>query len=276
MPELPEVESTRRHLEPVLVGAVVASADVRRPRMVRRQERPIDFTDRIAGRRVTGLDRIGKFMLGRLEGDLTWVTHLGMSGRMQVAEPGAPESPHTNVVVRLEQGPEVRFVDPRTFGFTVVYTPEEFDRSPMTRLGPDALTDLPRSPRLAATLAGRTAPIKALLLDQGIVAGLGNIYADEILHRAGIDPRRPGGALADDEVAALRASIRPVLEAGLAAGGTSLDDLAYLLPDGRAGEYMARLAVYGRAGEGCRRCGRTITSTVLRQRTTHWCPGCQR
>ena len=146
----------------------------------------------------------------------------------------------------------------------------------MTKLGPDALTNLPRSPRLAESLRGRSAPIKALLLDQGIVAGLGNIYADEILHRAGIAPTRPGGSLHRDEVAALRSAVRPVLEAGLAAGGTSLDDLAYLLPDGRAGEYMARLAVYGRAGERCRRCGGTITSAVLRQRTAHWCPGCQR
>lgn len=276
MPELPEVESTRLHLLPLLVGATIEDAEVRRPRMVRRHERPSDFVDRIRGRRVETFDRIGKFMVAALDADLTWVTHLGMSGRMQVARSGDVESPHTNVVLRLAGGAEVRFVDPRTFGFVVVYTPEELATSPMARLGRDALTDLPRSPELATALEGRTAPIKALLLDQGIVAGLGNIYADEILHRARIAPQRPGGSLSREEVAALRAAIRPVLEAGLAAGGTSLGDLAYLLPDGRAGEYMARLAVYGRAGERCRRCRGTITSVVLRQRTTHWCPACQR
>jgi formamidopyrimidine-DNA glycosylase len=276
MPELPEVEATRRHLEPVLSGARVVRADVRRARMVRRQERPVDFADRIAGRRVVALDRIGKFMVAPLEGDLTWVTHLGMSGRIQIADSSEPEAPHTNVVVHLDGGAEVRFVDPRTFGFMVVYTPDEYVASPMGRLGRDALTDLPRTPRLVASLEGRSAPIKALLLDQGIVAGLGNIYADEILHRARVAPQRPGGSLDRDEVSAIRRAIRPVLEAGLAAGGTSLDDLAYLLPDGRAGDYMVRLHAYGRAGERCRRCGGTIASEVLRQRTTHWCPGCQR
>jgi formamidopyrimidine-DNA glycosylase len=276
MPELPEVESTRRHLAPAVVGARVVHAEVRRERMVRRQERPVDFTDRLVERRVEALDRIGKFLVAPLEGDLTWITHLGMSGRIQVARPGEPEAAHTNVVVRLSNGHEVRFVDPRTFGFMVVYTPEELSVSPMRRLGRDALVDLPRSPRLARMLEGRSAPIKALLLDQGIVAGLGNIYADEVLHRARIAPQRPGGSLDRDEVSSLRRSIRPVLEAGLAAGGTSLDDMAYLLPDGRAGEYMARLQVYGRTGERCRRCSATIRSEVLRQRTTHWCPGCQR
>ena len=275
MPELPEVETTRRHLAPVLAGATVQAADVRRERMVRRHERPGDFGDRLVGRTVASVGRHGKFILARLDGDLTWVTHLGMSGRIQLAEPGTPEEPHTNVVVDLDRGPQLRFVDPRTFGFMVVLTPDEMDLSPLARLGADALDDLPRSPALSGLLEGRTAPIKALLLDQGIVAGLGNIYADEVLHRARIAPERPAGSLDADEVAALRAAIRPVLEAGLRAGGTSLDDLAYLLPDGRAGEYMARLAVYGRTGERCRRCGDTVTSTVLRGRSTHWCPGCQ-
>lgn len=275
MPELPEVETTRRHLAPVLVGAVVGRAEVRRDRMVRRQERPGDFADRLVGRRIASLRRIGKFLMADVEGDLTWVTHLGMSGRIQVAVPDEPEAPHTNVVIGLEGGTEVRFVDPRTFGFMVVHTPSEMAVSPISRLGPDALDDLPSPARLHGALEGRSAPIKALLLDQGVIAGLGNIYADEVLHRARIAPQRPGGSLDRSEVSALRAAVRPILQAGLAAGGTSLDDLAYLLPDGRAGECMARLAVYGRSGERCRRCRGTVTSEVLRQRTTHWCPGCQ-
>ncbi len=275
MPELPEVEITRRHLEPVLVGAQIAAADVRRQRMVRRQENSTDFAARLRRRRVNRLDRHGKFMLARIEGDLTWVTHLGMSGRLQVAEPGEAEAPHTNILIDLVDGPQIRFVDPRTFGFMVVYTPEELDRSSVADLGRDALEDLPRSSELAGLLDDRSAPIKALLLDQHLIAGLGNIYSDEVLYRAGISPHRPGGSLSSVEVVSLRASIRPILETSLATGGTSLADLAYLLPDGRAGDYLARLEVYGRVGERCGKCGTTIKAAVLRGRTTHWCSVCQ-
>jgi len=276
MPELPEVEATRRHLAPVLEGHRIVRAEVRRDRMVRRQERPADFADRVTGRRVLRLGRRGKFLLGDLEGDITWVTHLGMSGRMSVDRPGDPELPHTNVVLGLDDGVEVRMVDPRTFGFVAAFTPSELDEAFDRRIGPDAYEDLPSAATLAETLAGRTAPVKALLLDQRIVSGLGNIYVDEVLHRARIRPDRPAGGLAIDEVRALRAAIRPVLAAGLRHGGTSLDDLAYLLPDGRAGEYTRLLAAYGREDEPCRRCGTTIVRTVIRARSSFWCPGCQR
>ena len=276
MPELPEVETTRRHLEKAVVGSRVTRVDVRRRRMVRRQEPPADFQRRLEGRKISALDRVGKFLLGRLDGDLTWVTHLGMSGRLQVVPGGTNETPHTNVVVGLESDAEVRFVDPRTFGFMAVYTPEELSESSVAALGSDALDDLPRSPLLGEMLAGRTASIKALLLDQRLIAGLGNIYADEVLHRARLNPLRSGGSLDPDEVKALRAAIRPVLQAGLAAGGTSLGDMAYLLPDGRAGGYMPRLRVYGRRGERCLRCGGTVQVNVVRGRSTHWCAGCQR
>jgi formamidopyrimidine-DNA glycosylase len=273
MPELPEVEATRRHLAEALAGLTVAAAEVRHPRMVRRQDRPGDFADRIEGRRVGGWERTGKFLMARLSGEVIWVTHLGMSGRAQVAPAGEPEAPHTNVVVRFDGGTEFRLVDPRTFGFVAAFLPDEAERLPS--LGPDALDALPRSPQLARRLAGRTVAVKALLLDQGFLAGLGNIYADEVLHRARIDPFRPAGSLDAGEVKRLRAAIRPVLEAGLRHGGTSLGDLAYLLPDGRAGEYLSRLAVYGREDQPCRRCGTPIRRAVLRQRSTHWCPRCQ-
>jgi formamidopyrimidine-DNA glycosylase len=193
---------------------------------------------------------------------------------MQVAHPGAAEAPHTNVVVRTADE-EIRFVDPRTFGFTAVLTPAEFDDSPLARLGPDALTELPRSKELAARLAGRKPVIKSLLLDQRLVAGLGNIYADEVLFRARVAPHRTGGSLTAEEVAAIRAAIRPVLEAGLKYGGTSLSDLAYLLPDGRAGQYVSRLKAYGREDKPCRRCGTPIRRSVINQRSSYWCPTCQ-
>lgn len=275
MPELPEVEATRRHLAPIVEGRRIRGAVVRRERMVRRQERPGDFADRMRGRRIRSLTRRGKFLLGALDGDITWVSHLGMSGRFSVATTGDPEVAHTNVVVCLEGGTEVRLVDPRTFGFVAALTPDEMDRV-LGRIGPDALDALPSRRGLVAVLSGRSAPIKALLLDQGIVAGLGNIYADEVLHRAGIAPERPAGSLTAAEIGSLRDAIGPVLRAGLRHGGTSLDDLAYLLPDGRAGDYLRLLAVYGREGEPCGRCGRPIARIVVRARSSHWCPGCQR
>ena len=275
MPELPEVEATRRHLEPIVTGRVIRAAEVRRERMVRRHEQPADFAARVTGRRVRSLGRRGKFLLATLDGDITWVTHLGMSGRISVATPGDDEAPHTNVMIRLDDDREVRMVDPRTFGFVAAWTPEELDAAFGGRVGRDALDDLPATGELAAALAGRTAPIKGLLLDQRILAGLGNIYADEILHRARLRPDRPAGSLTRSEVSALRAAVRPVLAAGLRHGGTSLADLAYLLPDGRAGDHLDRLAAYGREGEACRRCGGIIERVVIRARSSFWCPGCQ-
>lgn len=266
----------RRSLAPVLEGARIVAAQVRHPRMVRRQPRAQDVTDRLVGRRVDDLRRLGKVLLADLEGDLVWMTHLGMSGRMQVAEPGAEESPHTHVVVQTDRHQEVRMVDPRTFGAVAVFTPEELERSSLPAMGPDAWDALPRAVRLAERMAGRRVAVKSLLMDQRFLAGLGNIYADEVLHRAAIRPHRPAGSLGPEEVKRLRAAIRPVLAAGLQWGGTSLADLAYLLPDGRAGDYLARLRVYGREGEACLACGTPIRRTVLGGRSSFWCPSCQR
>lgn len=275
MPELPEVETTRRHLAPALVGRRIGRVEVRRPRMVRRQLRPEDFADRLAGRSIGTLDRHGKLLLARLDDDITWVTHLGMSGRVSLAAAGEPEAPHTNVVVGLVGGIEFRFVDPRTFGFVAAFTAAELASCSLARLGPDALTSLPGRAELQRRMEGRRVPVKPLLLDQGFLAGLGNIYVDEVLHRAGVAPLRQAGSLDGDEIGAIRRAIRAVLDAGLRHGGTSLDDLAYLLPDGRAGDYLARLRVYGREDEPCRRCGTPILRTVVRQRGTFWCPRCQ-
>jgi formamidopyrimidine-DNA glycosylase len=243
--------------------------------MLRRQEQPSDFTKRLEARTITTLERRGKYLMAMLDDDIVWVTHLGMSGRVEVETRDAERKPHTQVMVALDSGREFRLIDSRTFGFVVAYTPGELQRSSLGSLGPDALTALPRSRELAALLRGRRAPIKPLLLDQSIVAGLGNIYADESLYRARIAPARAGGTLRSEEVVRLRRAIVTTLNAALRHGGTSLDDLAYLLPDGRTGAFTARLAVYGRDGEPCRRCGREIRREVLRQRSAHWCPQCQ-
>lgn len=275
MPELPEVETTRRSVEPSLLDAVIVEASVRRPRMLRRQPHARDFSDRLVGRRIDRVGRHGKFLKTELEGDITWVTHLGMSGRVSLARSGDPEVPHTNVVIGLDSGVEFRLIDPRTFGFVAAYTPEDLAFSSLSALGPDALDALPSSAWLHAALQHRSAPIKPTLLDQRILAGLGNIYADEALYRAGIAPHRPARSLERHDIVRLRRAIKGTLSAGLRHGGTSLDDLAYLLPDGRAGEYVKRLRVYGRDGEPCRTCGTPIQREVLRQRSTHWCPTCQ-
>lgn len=275
MPELPEVESTRRHLAPVLEGAEIVDAELRRERMGRRNARPDDVADRLRGRRVRRVGRVGKFIVIELDADLTWVVHLGMSGRVRVVDPDEPLDPHTHLRVETDRGREVRLVDPRTFGFVAVFTPEELAGDPMSRLGPDAL-DAPRTrAEWQVVLEGRRAPIKALLLDQRIVAGLGNIYADEVLHRAGIRPDRPGGEVSPAEVDALVRAVPEVLADGIQMGGTSLDDLAYLLPDGRAGEYLDRIRVYGRTDQPCLGCGTPIERVVVAQRSSHFCPSCQ-
>ena len=276
MPELPEVETVRRSLAPALEGARILRAVVRHPRLARRNEHPDDVANRLTGRLIRGIGRTGKFILADVEGDLTWVTHLGMSGRIELADPGDAEKPHTHVIVATDRNQEMRMVDPRTFGFVAVYTPEDLAGSSIAGLGRDALNDLPRSNVWTRHLAGRTAPIKSLLLDQRFVAGLGNIYADEVLHRAGIRPDRAAGTLTPDEIRHLRSFVRPILKAGLRWGGTSLDDLAYLLPDGRAGEYLDRLRAYGREGLPCRRDGTPIERTVIGGRSSFWCPTCQR
>lgn len=276
MPELPEVETTRRSLEPVLAGAVITNVAVARPRMLRRQTNPADFRRRLLGQEILTVGRHGKFLMTTLANEIIWVTHLGMSGRISLDKRGEPMVDHSNVVVSLDSGVEFRFVDPRTFGFVAALTSEELDASSIGRLGRDALDDLPTSRQLLDLLAGRQAPLKALLLDQNIVAGIGNIYADESLHRAALAPLRPGGSLTKVEAAALRKAIRDTLHHALRWGGTSLDDLAYLLPDGRTGEYTRRLRAYGREGQQCRRCGAEMVMNVIRARSSTWCPGCQK
>jgi len=276
MPELPEVEATRRAIAGELTGNRVSLVEVGRDRMLRRQERPGDFAERLSGRRIERWRRHGKFLIADLEGDVAWVTHLGMSGRVQLAGPAEARVAHTNVVVATEGGTDFRLVDPRTFGFVAAYLPDELAASPVGRLGPDALDALPSARQLGVLLRGRSVPIKPALLDQRIVSGIGNIYADEALSRAAISPHRPAGSLETAELSRLRRSIADTLQMGLRWGGTSLDDLAYLLPDGATGDYTRRLRAYGREGKPCRRCGLPIRRDVLRQRSTFWCEGCQR
>ena len=273
LPELPEVEITRRHLEAVLSGRVLESLSLTHERTARHNASPDEVMTRLQGRRVMAVGRRGKFLEITLDDGQTMVTHLGMSGRWAI---DADETiPHTHFVARLDDGRTVSFIDPRTFGFVAVYDDEDLAGSGLARVGPDAWADPPDVDGLAQSLRGRTAPIKALLLDQTPIAGLGNIYADEVLFRAGIHPLTPGGSLDAVQLGSVLGSVQDVLAEAISNGGTTLDDLAYLLPDGNAGENMMSLDVYGRKGEPCPRCGSPISRIVVRSRSTHFCPTCQ-
>lgn len=273
MPELPEVEMTRRHLESALLGRVLEDVKVSHARTARHNASTDEVVHRLQGRRVDKVARKGKFLALSLDDGQTMVAHLGMSGRWSLD--AGEDPPHTHFVARLDDGSVVKFVDPRTFGFVAVYDADDLPRSGIGRIGPDALVDPPTATELADRLSGRSAPIKALLLDQGPISGLGNIYADEALHRSRIHPLTPGGELEIEDLERLLSAVRLVLDDAIANGGTTLDDLAYLLPDGNAGENMAELAVYGRTDLPCPVCGTPVERVVVRARSTHYCPSCQ-
>lgn len=273
LPELPEVEITRRHLEDALVGRTLASVEVTHERTARHNTSAAEVAARLRGRRVKSVGRQGKFLRVDLDDGQVMVAHLGMSGRWSID--GEDGIPHTHFTAVLDDGHVVRFIDPRTFGFVAVYDEDDLGTSGLSRLGPDAWSAPPDATDLMNRLEGRKAPIKALLLDQAPIAGLGNIYADEALFRAGIHPGTPGGEVGRASIERLLAAIGVVLESAIANGGTTLDDLAYLLPDGQAGDNMTRLLVYGREGEPCDVCGTPIERIVIRSRSTHFCPNCQ-
>jgi formamidopyrimidine-DNA glycosylase len=275
VPELPEVEITRRHLDQAMAGRTLLEVRTTHLRTARHNSGPRELDERLEGRVVVGVGRRGKFLAAPLDDGQTFLAHLGMSGRFTVGEQGEAEQPHTHFRARLDDGSEVRFIDSRTFGFVAVFGDEEMARSGFSRLGPDAWAETPSIEALEASLATRTAPIKALLLDQVVVSGLGNIYADEALHIAGIHPLRAGRDVTTDELGRLLVAIRSVLDTAIDNGGTSLDDLAYLLPDGRAGENLDRLVVYGRTDLPCPNCGTPIERVVIRARSSHFCPNCQ-
>ena len=278
MPELPEVETTRRLLEPIMVGRRVDAIDVDHPRAVRHQANPADFTDealgtphprRGAARQIPPHRARRRSDLGLASGDVRSHGSAAIRrGRPVAALPGGdrPELRGRGALSSI-LGPS---------GTPRSSAPRSSLRPASPGLDPMPCSPCPTSPVLTGSLQGRRAPIKALLLDQRIIAGVGNIYADEALHRARISPHRAGGSLDRDDVGRLRRAIKVTLQAGLAAGGTSLNDMAYLLPDGRAGEFQVRLRAYGREGETCRRGDGTIRRDVVGGRSSYWCPACQR
>jgi len=270
MPELPEVETTVRGLAPVLEGRRLVSVEARRADL--RRPFPPDLRQRLTGATVTGLGRRAKYGLINTDRGDTLVFHLGMSGRWRIdpAELGT----HDHVIVETDAGSRLALNDPRRFGsLDLVPTGDLTLYPPFAALGPEPLAEGFNVTQLRAALAGRSAPIKAMLLDQRIVAGLGNIYVCEALHLAGIAPGRAAGSIGGGRLARLVDSVKEVLLAAIAAGGSSLRD--YARPDGELGYFSKQWRVYGREGEACH-CGRAVRRRVDSGRSTFFCPACQR
>jgi len=274
MPELPEVEVLRRDLEPEVVGTHIANVRVTRARSVRRYGDPDDFTTPLRGREIVAVERRGKYLVFRLEDGHALVVHLGMSGQLLRARTGRePVTAHTHVVVTLRGAGEVRFVDPRTFGEMFV---SANGLSELAHLGVDPLVDALSPVRLAELVAHRRARIKPLLLDQRFIAGLGNIYTDEVLHRAGLRWDRGADSLTPDEVAGLHHEMLATLHEAIADRGSSLADAQYVDLYGHPGRYQHRHLVYAREGSPCPRCRQPITRTRVAGRSHFSCEVCQR
>jgi formamidopyrimidine-DNA glycosylase len=284
LPELPEVETVRRGLEPVMTGRLILRAETRRPDL--RWPFPPRMAERLTGARITALGRRSKYLLVDLDTEETLIVHLGMSGRLLISGPGGREVigdfhhahpallPHDHVVLDLEGGARVTMNDARRFGAMDLWPTGAIEAHRfLAGLGPEPLGNAFDAPYLAARLAGRRTPIKAALLDQRIIAGLGNIYVCEALWRAGINPATLAGALGDPAIGTLTTAIRAVLVDAIAAGGSSLRD--YRQADGELGYFQHSFAVYGREGETCGRCGGVIARIVQGGRSSFFCPGCQ-
>jgi formamidopyrimidine-DNA glycosylase len=270
VPELPEVETTVRGLAPVLEGRRLASVEVRRPDL--RRAFPVDLRQRLTGARVTALSRRAKYgLIGTDRGD-TLVFHLGMSGRWRIDpdEIGA----HDHFLLETEEGRRLALNDPRRFGSVDLVPSDALDTyEPFRKMGPEPLGEDFTAAALHSALHGRAAPIKAMLLDQRIVAGLGNIYVCEALHMAGISPSRAAGRISPMRLERLVTAIKQVLLSAIEAGGSTLRD--YARPDGELGYFSKQFLVYGREGEACT-CGAPVRRQVDSGRSTFFCGKCQR
>jgi formamidopyrimidine-DNA glycosylase len=275
VPELPEVETIRRRLEPGLVGRRFEHVEIVDPRLTR-PEPPEVVAAQLQGERVGGLGRRGKYLIVEFESGRHLLIHLRMTGNVQHPAAGGFEADrYRRAVVRLDDGSDVAYRDVRRFGTWEFLEPGELeDYFAQRRLGGEPLDRAFTTASLERAFANRRAPVKAALLDQRAAAGVGNIYADEALWRARIHPLRPAGSLSREELAALRAALRQVLKTGIERQGATLRD--YRAPDGAQGSMQDRFRVYGRAGEPCPRCGTPIEKIRAGGRGTWFCPSCQR
>ena len=278
MPELPEVETVRRGLERFAVGRRVNGVEVGRERTVRRTSRQA-VIDGLTDTTILAANRRGKYLLLPLDSGDEVMIHLRMSGQVLVATAGADRPPHTHVVIHLDDGNEMWFVDPRTFGEVVVFDPDHVDVEipDLAKLGPDPIADEITLRDFRRILRRRHRQIKPLLLDQHVIAGIGNIYADEILHEARLRPDRLSDELSPASERRLHDAVHRILRQAIAHGGSTLGDAQYVDLFGDWGTYQHAHVVYGRTGERCTTCGvGWIRRTVSAQRSTHYCPRCQR
>jgi formamidopyrimidine-DNA glycosylase len=285
MPELPEVETVRRGLAPVLEGARLCHVETRRPDL--RFAFPERFAARLTGARVTRLGRRAKYLVAELDTGDALIAHLGMSGRFTIETPdrslrpgayvhgGAPDPRHDHVLIVTETGTRITYNDPRRFGFMDLVSVDDLDTcAHFARMGPEPASNAFSGAYLTEALKGRKTPIKSALLDQSVVAGLGNIYVCEALFRAGVSPKRLAASVAGKRAERLTPHIRDVIAEAIEAGGSSLKDFA--ATDGALGYFQHRFSVYDREGQPCPVCKSQIRRIVQSGRSSFYCPSCQR
>lgn len=270
MPELPEVETTRRGIAPHLVGQRVSLVIVRERRL--RWPIPEDLDVRLSGQRIEAVERRAKYLLIRFEAG-TLIAHLGMSGSLRLVEGALPPAKHEHVDLLLESGQALRYTDPRRFG-ALLWSDDPLNHVLLASLGPEPLSEGFDGERLFQLSRGRSMAVKPFIMDNAVVVGVGNIYASEALFAAGIDPRRPAGGISRARYLKLADEIKRILALAIERGGTTLRD--FVGGDGKPGYFQQELFVYGRGGEFCKHCGTTLREVRLGQRASVYCSRCQR
>ncbi|UVO18362.1 bifunctional DNA-formamidopyrimidine glycosylase/DNA-(apurinic or apyrimidinic site) lyase [Stutzerimonas stutzeri] len=270
MPELPEVETTRRGIAPHLVGQRVSRVIVRERRL--RWPIPEDLDVRLSGQRIEAVERRAKYLLIRFEAG-TLIAHLGMSGSLRLVEGALPPAKHEHVDLLLESGQALRYTDPRRFG-ALLWSDDPLNHVLLASLGPEPLSEAFDGERLFQLSRGRSMAVKPFIMDNAVVVGVGNIYASEALFAAGIDPRRPAGGISRARYLKLADEIKRILALAIERGGTTLRD--FVGGDGKPGYFQQELFVYGRSGEFCKHCGTTLREVRLGQRASVYCSRCQR
>ncbi len=274
MPELPEVETIVRGLRDVLCGKTIAGVDIREEMIIGYPEKPVKFREGLLGRKITAMGRRGKYIILDLNSNLQLIIHLRMTGKLLLKMREEEIESHTHLILRFKEGGDLRFNNVRKFGRMYLIDRDNPEKAGgFARLGPEPLSPEFSPEVFQEILKGSSRAVKALLLDQKKIAGLGNIYADEALFRAGIHPSQPADELTRDDVERLYQSIDQVLKAGIKYSGTSFSDYVNAL--GETGSFQERLMVYGRDGEKCPRCSCQISKDRIASRSTHFCPDCQ-
>ncbi len=273
MPELPEVETVKRTLQMLVKGKTIASVSVELPRIIRLPGEPEEFARLLEGQTIRDVERRGKFLRFLLD-DMVLVSHLRMEGRYGVYPAEAPRELHTHVLFHFTDGTDLRYKDVRQFGTMHLFrTGEDLVSPPLHKLGLEPLDQAFTLAAFTARIAGRSTKIKPLLLNQEVIVGIGNIYADEALYTAGIHPARTADSLSPAELKRLHRAVVDTLAESVQAGGSSIK--SYVNGQGEMGMFQHQLKAYGRKNEPCGHCGRPIEKTVLAGRGTHFCPHCQ-